>query len=63
MEQAAAAPPSYLPEGFPAGLADAFAVVDGARLELHSQLLATQASVLLDVFATRLEGNAGEEVS
>lgn len=65
-DEAGIGPPAgllHLPAGFPADTADAFAVVGGARLELHSQVLATQANVLRDVFVTRLEGGAREEVS
>lgn len=52
----------YLPPGLPLGLADAWAEVESVRLPLHSQLLATQASVLRDVFVTREEGGGGEQV-
>ena len=48
-------PSSYLPVGFPKSTADAFAVVDGEPLPLHSQVLAMQSSVLRDVFLTHQE--------
>ncbi|GAB4824264.1 hypothetical protein N2152v2_011310 [Parachlorella kessleri] len=48
-------PLSYLPAGFPKSTADAYAVVEGEPLPLHSQVLAMQSSVLRDVFLTHQE--------
>ncbi len=54
-------PLSYLPAGFPKSTADAYAVVEGEPLPLHSQVLAMQSSVLRDVFLTHQE--SGQQVT
>ncbi|KAL4433896.1 hypothetical protein ABPG75_000337 [Micractinium tetrahymenae] len=51
----------YLPEPALEALADCFAVVDGVRLQLHSQVLSTQSAVLRELFVGQREGaGAGE---
>ncbi|KAL4419915.1 hypothetical protein ABPG75_007013 [Micractinium tetrahymenae] len=52
----------YLPDGSLAALADSFAVVDGTRWPLHSQVLSTQSAVLRDLFVSaRSEGGVGAQ--
>ena len=47
----------------PEELADCFAVVDGTRLPLHSQVLRAQSAVLRDHFRSREEGITSAAVS
>ena len=53
----------YLPDAGLEELADCFAVVDGTRLPLHSQVLGAQSAVLRDLFRSRREAGAVAEVS
>lgn len=53
-------PVSYIPSPELEALSDAKIEIEGRRLVLHSQVLATQSGVLRDVFLTREE--AGQQV-
>ena len=50
----------YLPDAGLEELADCFAVVDGTRLPLHSQVLGAQSAVLRDLFRSRREGDVAQ---
>ena len=52
----------YLPDDGLEELSDCFAVVEGVRLPLHSQVLGTQCAVLRDLFRSQKAGITSNEV-
>lgn len=53
----------YLPDASCEALADSFAIVEGARLPLHSAVLAMQSKVLRDLFLQLREPQGGAAAS